>query len=59
MDGIMNKDYLGDSVYVEVVNGMILLSTDNGCGESNEIFLEPNVVKAFQSYLERVQFLKG
>jgi hypothetical protein len=40
------KVYLGDSVYAEFEHGMIRLTTDNGMGPSNEIFLEPEVIQA-------------
>ena len=40
-----DKIYLGDSVYAQNVNGMIRLTTENGFGPSNEIFLEPEVLQ--------------
>jgi len=52
----MNKDYLGDSVYVEVTpEGMLCLTTDNGMGASNEIFLEPEVYQALVNYVARIK----
>lgn len=48
------KEYLGDSVYVDVVNGMFMLTTDNGEGPSNTIYLEPLVLDALVKYAERV-----
>lgn len=47
----MSKTYLGDSVYVEVVGGMLRLTTENGMGASNEIFLEPEVFAALAKYV--------
>lgn len=38
------KRYLGDSVYAAVENGMIKLTTENGDGPSNTIYLEPEVM---------------
>ena len=37
--------YLGDSVYIDFANGMIVLTTENGepTGPSNTIYLEPSV----------------
>ena len=52
----MNKEYLGDSVYVETVDGMIKLTTENGYGSSNIIYLEPLVFKALIEYSKRVKF---
>ena len=39
------KTYLGDSVYAAIEDGMIRLTTENGEGPSNIIFLEPEVFK--------------
>ena len=49
-----NKEYLGDSVYVEIENGMLRLSTNNGLGDSNEIYLEGPVYKALIKYVTRL-----
>ena len=49
------KQYLGDSVYAEVQNGMIRLTTDNDAGASNEIWLEPEVFNALKRYEARVR----
>jgi hypothetical protein len=40
------KAYLGDSVYAEWDQGMVKLTTDNGLGPSNTIYLEPEVLRA-------------
>jgi hypothetical protein len=47
----MKRVYLGDSVYVEVEHGMLKLTTDNGFGASNTIYLEPEVVAQLVEYL--------
>ena len=49
-----HKAYLGDSVYVEVENGMVKLTTDNGLGPSNIIFLEAQVMDALIDWYERL-----
>lgn len=46
----MTKAYLGDSVYVEIENGMFKLTTENGFGPSNTIYLEPEVLQALNAY---------
>lgn len=51
------KDYLGDSVYAEMVCGMIRLTTENGLGASNTIYLEPSVFAALVRYVERQRIL--
>ena len=40
------KTYLGDSVYAETCDSMILLTTENGTGPSNSIYLEVEVLEA-------------
>jgi len=44
------KTYLGDSVYADYSGGMIELTTDNGMGPSNQIWLEPSVLDALIRY---------
>lgn len=46
--------YLGDSVYVQIECGMIKLTTNNGLGASNTIFLEAEVYLALVSYVEEL-----
>lgn len=48
------RTYLGDSVYVDIENGMLKLTTENGYGPSNTIYLEPEVADALVKYIERV-----
>lgn len=47
------KVYLGDSVYAEIESGMIKLTTDNGNGPSNTIYLE------YEVYLALVEFVRA
>lgn len=47
----MKKVYLGDSVYAEVENGMIKLTTENGLGPSNTIYLELFVFEALEQFV--------
>ena len=46
----MDKRYLGDSVYAAFDGYQIRLTTENGFGPSNEIFIEPEVLKALNRY---------
>jgi len=46
----MNKQYLGDSVYADFDGYGITLTTDNGYGPSNTIYLEPRVLAALEDY---------
>lgn len=45
------KQYLGDSVYVEVERGMLKLTTDNGLGPTNTIYLEPEIYMNLARYV--------
>ena len=49
------KEYLGDSVYIEFDGYGFRLTTENGVGASNEIVMEPEVVAAFQRFVQRVK----
>jgi len=50
----MAKQYLGDSVYVDRNQyGQLVLTTENGMGASNTIYLEPEVYQALKSYVDR------
>lgn len=50
----IEKRYLGDSVYAEVESGMIKLTTDNGAGPSNTIYLELEVYRSLDQYVDDV-----
>ena len=56
----MDKQYLGDSVYIEEGNffGQLKLTTDNGLGPSNEIFLEPEVLQQLIQYAKADGIIK-
>ena len=47
------KEYLGDSVYVEIERGMLKLTTDNGLGPSNTIYLDAVVYNALHRYVSQ------
>jgi len=46
-----HKVYLGDSVYVDVENGDLVLYTDNGIESENHIYMELETLKNFLDYL--------
>jgi hypothetical protein len=51
-----SKEYLGDGVYAEYnysFNGEVRLTTENGIEISNEILLDPDVVRSFLAFLQR------
>lgn len=51
------KEYLGDSVYVEIEDGMIKLYTWNGYPDDprNVIFLEDAVLQNLEDWVDRVK----
>lgn len=51
----MTKEYLGDSVYADVTDGFLVLTTENGMGPSNTILLEPAVIRSLLNYIGRNQ----
>lgn len=55
--GLPTKDYIGDGVYVEMEDGMIKVTTEDGLPgeeETNVIYLEPEVYKALVRFADRV-----
>lgn len=46
------KRYLGDGVYVDHDGYGLVLTTENGLGETNRIVLEPEVYEALRQYVE-------
>ncbi len=51
----MSKRYLGDSVYAENDTYGIQLTTENGFGPSNIIYLEPEVLDALITFDKELQ----
>lgn len=49
----MNKDYLGDGVYVSKEKFGVTLTTEDGISVTNKILLEPDVLEAFQMWLDK------
>ena len=48
----MNKQYIGDSVYVEQDGGDIVLTTENGYEATNRIVIENEVLNNLFRYLK-------
>lgn len=55
----MNKEYIGDSVYVELDDYQLVLTTENGEGPTNEIFLDPEVFKSLVVYTIQYGFVNN
>ena len=52
---LTKTQYLGDGVYVGFNLGLLCLVTSDGMRITNEIYLEPEVISAFKSYLEGLE----
>ena len=50
--------YLGDGVYGDYSNGDLRLYTDNGVEQTNEIFINGDVLMCIFKYVERCLSLK-
>ena len=50
-----DKQYLGDSVYVDYDGYHFILTTENGDEVSNRVFLEPIVFAALKNYVDRLK----
>ena len=58
----MHKVYLGDSVYADIEDGMLKLTTENGYADDprNVIFLQPKVYSALTKYVHtKWEWLQG
>ena len=53
------KRYLGNSVYAEIELGQVKLTTDNGMGPSNTIYMEPEICEGLAKYVEDMKTLAG
>ena len=53
----MSKTYLGDSVYADIENGMLKLTTENGKPDnpSNTIYFEPEVYASLLQFVENLK----
>lgn len=49
------KEYLGDSVYVKAELYQFVLTTENGFGPSNTIYLNDSVLQNLVSFVKRVK----
>lgn len=47
------KAYIGDSVYVEAVDGSLKLTTENGYGPRNTIYLDRDTFISLLKFAER------
>lgn len=55
----MEKTYLGDSVYYQFDGYHVVLTTENGHGSTNVIYLEPPVLQALIHAITKEPALNG
>ena len=55
---MIQKEYIGDSVYCSHDGFQFVLTTENGRGVTNEIFLDWHVVQGFFRQIEKVHGIK-
>jgi hypothetical protein len=51
----LNKQYIGDGVYVEIDELGLVLTTENGIETTNRIVLEGDVYGALEQYVARTR----
>lgn len=54
------KQYIGDSVYVDLEDGMVKLTTENGFPDDprNKIYLESGTLNSFMGWLDWLKIVK-
>lgn len=50
------KSYIGDSVYAEIEDGVLKLTTDNGTGPTNTIYLDQDVYLSLLRHVAEMAF---
>ncbi len=48
---LRERTYLGDGLYVSCDGAHIVLAANNGIEDTNTVYLEPMVLKAFEEYI--------
>jgi len=48
------KKYLGDSIYAEFLDGQIILTTNNGTGSTNTIYLDFETYQALIAFVDKI-----
>lgn len=51
----MPKEYLGDGLYVHFDGYQVVLSAFNGIEDTNTVYLDSSVLRAFLEYIERLK----
>ncbi len=51
----VQKEYLGDGLYVDFDGYQVRLSANNGIEDTNVVYLDSDLLKAFLNYIERLK----
>jgi hypothetical protein len=51
----LEKQYIGDGVYADFDGYTVTLTTENGTGITNTIYLEPEVLQELEGYVNRLR----
>lgn len=51
----MNKEYLGDGVYVDFDGYHIVLTTEDGVSATNTIFMDGAVITQLEAYIAKLK----
>lgn len=57
MAELEDAHYLGDGLYVTHDGWQVELFAHNGIGKTNQVFLEPSVLKAFVEWLKQNRWI--
>lgn len=52
------REYLGDGLYADFDGYQILLAANNGITDTDVVYLEPEVLKKFFTYIELIEQIK-
>jgi hypothetical protein len=55
LESIREPVYLGDGLYAEFDGWQVRLYAHNGISSTNQVFLEPDVLVAFERYLLKLK----
>lgn len=55
MSELKDKIYVGDGVYLSNDGYHLVLTTEDAYGASNTIYLEPEMLKTIQNYLDKLK----
>ena len=55
MPTILEKEYIGDGIYIKDMGYGVVLTTENGISIQNTIHIEPMEFKTIEFYIKRIR----